>query len=801
LILAAAIGAVLLIAQGSVPISVMAVALLLSVLAATQDGISSKVLLIASQAVAVFGVYRLAVVSIPSVWSVADAKGYAIGHVTQLLTGQELWIGKTFAGLDLLLLMFVFWILWLAATAPPRFGRAVFSAAAILAGHLCYLIALAFTPLLLAQLPVTTPEQTSWWANWLRAALPWNVLALGAAIQLAIAAAMIRWSRWTQVVTEEEVESFKPGPIVAGAAAAILAILLPTATSLFVDSYGSLSGKKIVIYKEGFLNWLKPVHGEYGRYSVGMYGMLPTYIESLGGKCVISPDLSARDLDDASALVLIYPDKTWADNQLQRIDSFVRNGGSLLVFGEHTVREADNGARFNDVLKPTAMRVRFDCAEWRVGGWLQSYEAMAHPTTVGIPDDRNQFGVVIGASLDARWPAQVILASPWGWSDEGDPGSSSAKMGNVRYDAGEKLGDIVLAAEQPLGEGKVVAFGDPSSITNGINVGAHVFTSRLFTYLAAGGSPQSVTRQGLGIAFAVALVLLLMIRGTPRRVLAVAGVLSISLIFCIAIGTRACEVIPKATKKSPNNLAYIDASHIEAYSEESWREDGVGGLALTLMRNGYLVLMLPEVTPERLSRAGLLVSVAPSREFTWDERRTIREFIEAGGIFICTVGYDASAPSRPLLADLGFHVGTKQPDNALTEPMPWGHFKSHYLPDHYVRFHAAWAVLGDNQPAEAVVPWRVSDNQTAHPIALGPGNVPVILVQQMGKGKAVVIGDTCFAMNKNLEHEGGEPFEGMRENADFWRWFIAWLTEQPPWTPPATPETPIGAGTDSGAPN
>ena len=47
-----------------------------------------------------------------------------------------------------------------------------------------------------------------------------------------------------------------------------------------------------------------------------------------------------------------------------------------------------------------------------------------------------------------------------------------------------------------------------------------------------------------------------------------------------------------------------------------------------------------------------------------------------------------------------------------------------------------------------------------------------------------MIGDTGFAMNKNLEWENGAPFEGMRENADFWRWFITYLNDQPMWIPP-----------------
>jgi hypothetical protein len=199
------------------------------------------------------------------------------------------------------------------------------------------------------------------------------------------------------------------------------------------------------------------------------------------------------------------------------------------------------------------------------------------------------------------------------------------------------------------------------------------------------------------------------------------------------------------------------------------------GLAMTLIRNGFLTLNLPELTAERLKRAGLLISVAPSEAFSRSERRIIREFVEKGGIFICTVGYPESGPSRPLLADFGFYVGgAKAGDGvAADQPIPLGHFKSPYLKSGdymaHVRFYAGW-------PIECTAP-------DAKPIAYGPKNSTLIIERRVGDGAVVVVGDTGFAMNKNLEREGGEPFDGMRENADFWRWLLPRLRNQPPWIP------------------
>ena len=251
--------------------------------------------------------------------------------------------------------------------------------------------------------------------------------------------------------------------------------------------------------------------------------------------------------------------------------------------------------------------------------------------------------------------------------------------------------------------------------------------------------------------------------------LGLAGSLAVST----AISHSASEILPDGRYKSPNNLAYIDSSHLGAYSGESWRPDGIGGFILTLMRNEYLTLSLPKLTAERLERADLLVSIAPSRSFSKKERAAVRDFVMDGGTFIIMVGLDRAEASRSLLSLFGFTIGPSGPDPL--EPEAMGHFKSPYLSSGdlrvHVRFHAAWPVTC-NDPSARV-------------IAYGQNNLPVIILRRLGAGKVVVIGDTCFAANKNLEWEGGQTFEGKRENADFWRWFITQLRDQEMWIPPA----------------
>ena len=317
-----------------------------------------------------------------------------------------------------------------AAQALKRFSIA---ATIVLLGDLLYLIVLAFAAGFLAVLTADQAKETPYFtaenAVLLRRLVPWSLPALAAAIQSAIAWGFFRRLS-PPISAAHSAETVSPGirqegpaecggsasgpgRAVGAAAVVCLAVAIPIVTVLCCTR-PDMVDKKIVFFEKGYLNWLKPEHGQYGRLSVGMYGMLPTFLESLGARTLLSPDLSEEDLQDADALVVIYPNEPWKEGQLERIGEFVRRGGSLMVMGEHTVREKDGGSRINDALAPTAMRVPFDSAMFAIGGWLHSYDALAHPTSAGIGDEANQFGVVIGASVETRWPARPLLVGRLG---------------------------------------------------------------------------------------------------------------------------------------------------------------------------------------------------------------------------------------------------------------------------------------------------------------------------------------------------------------------------------------------------
>jgi hypothetical protein len=351
-----------------------------------------------------------------------------------------------------------------------------------------------------------------------------------------------------------------------------------------------------------------------------------------------------------------------------------------------------------------------------------------------------------------------------------------------------------------------MVFGDTSTLNNGIVIGSHPFASRLLAYVAGdGATARTPFRQRAGAAIVVALALLLCWRPTAWRVAIVAIALSASLAICTRVTSTSTSLKPDGRRWFAfNDLAYVDHTHLGAFSEESNRPDGLFGFEYALMRDDYLVLSLYDLSYERLHRAGLFASLGPQRAFTAAERAAIRRFVEEGGIFILTAGYERSSASRELLDEFGFTVGASPPNTPEgTAPAPLGFMKDPYytVPGEYeasVRFHAAWPIHC-NDPAARSIANGIAD-RSFDPVAGrfrsdGQLRVPVIIVRDVGKGRVVVIGDTEFATNKNLENEDGSPIEGLRENADFWRWLIPKLRGTTPWYPPKQQPsaTPMGA--------
>jgi hypothetical protein len=773
-------------------------------LAMVSNGQDRRVLHVCVLAVLVLALFRFACSSVGMVWILSDSVGQALGRGVGWWLGSPLSVGASLAGLDFLVLMTALAAAWLLATEGANIGRAVLAAVAVLSVHLLYLIAVASALDWLDLLPATVEPAfehpyvpPAWsWANEVRQLLPWNLPVLAALLHLIVAATMFRWSRWllpqtvtptVRASTRARRPAWRNGWLVAGPY--LVAAVLPVCATLSL-ARTDLSGKRFVANQAGNLDWERPQYDRYGQAAAGWFGMLPHLVESLGGELRVSPDLDDADLAQADAVLLLHPEGAVAVPLLQRLKDFVRRGGALLVVAEPYQPHGDERSVFDNLLADTQIRVRRDVAVSAAGGWQHSAGWLAHPATFGIRPRTAAYFTDLGASLEVRWPASPLVWGRWGWSD---PGADASLTGVSRLEAGERMGDLILAAEQRLGAGRILVLGDAHSLTNEGGVRAYGYTGRLLSYLAhQPGGPQQPWRQAATILLTLGLLILVASRCEPAHVLAVAVIWAASHSVCEAFSHRATRVIPDGQRvaldvadreaSAPRSrLAYIDASQLPSYSDAPWSFDGINGLALTLMRSGYLTLTLPELSRERLERAACFVTVAPARQFTAAQRRLVYEFVERGGVFFCLVGAEEAAPSASLLAEFGIHVPPSPVPTTgrWPEPEPLGHLRASYGDGHpeapadaraEVQFFAAWPVAAEGGEAEVLV--------------RSPSGQPVVVSRPIGRGRVVVIGDTGFALNKNLEYIGGQPFDGRYDNAHFWRWLLGRSTLAPAWSPP-----------------
>jgi len=854
----AAVGIVLSLLTGGRPVvDSLGVAAVLAAMVVGTTGQRRRVLLLAAAATGALAVYRAACFTVPTAWWADEAIGYLAGRLGGLFGTPAPWVGGSLGGLDLLVLMGVFYAGWLHATPSPRRGRAIRAAAAILAAWVLYLITLSYAAQLAAALPERpVPESfdpgmyrpTDWNVlAELRGCLPWNLPLAAAALQAAVAVAMLRWTRVEAAKADAAGLPLRPGPDAQpgaeqrggsasqqnlaadsdesprrrGGLLAVAAVVVAAATAVaasFPTSRGSLSGKTVVAYGGAFYgDWIVPTHDALEPERCGSFGLLPSLVADLGGKWLACGELSKEDLDQAAVVLVIHPTDRWPEDRRKRLEEYVRGGGSLLVVAGPTVEEeAQAGAAgesgeagsketatsahdlrpVNDLLAFSGMAFRHDVAMSPAESWLGAVSGSTHPAVFGLSDRTLGLCLRRGSTIETSWPGRPILVGRWGWSE---PGTSSTWNNQAMPDAGEKWGDLILAAERPVGSGTVVTLGDYWPLTNLGVADGYELAGRLLSYLANRSSnPQAMWRQVLALLGYVVLLALVVRRAGPARLaattLTLAGVLAAAMVCALQSGPVPSPGEGSTRAAAARPIAYVDASHLEIGNDRPWANDSMDGFLLTLARNGYLPLKLHRWDAKRLEQAKLLVAMAPSKQLSSREVRDTREFVERGGCLICMVGATEAAASRRLWGEFEFDVRpSPAPTGAkLAEAEPMGEF-----PDKFGRFSTYYLNAADYGAGNYMLRvwffhgWPIgcaSKNNDWQSLVRGFENQPMVLHRWIGKGSTrgnvVLIGDSRFALNFNHGYYDGQMIESARDNADFWRWMLSRVTGQQEWIPP-----------------
>ncbi len=647
--------------------------------------------------------FSLAVRHLPYLWWLANSAATAYSNAVGDLIRQEYTFGATASGV---------WVMMFAAAwGLSRFIWSEYRSRWKFAIFLLMIIAMGGLVQVLLT-PVAMGVQR--WAGWMD-----FILFNAQVLYLLAALPPIAWYRRSSELDTWGLSGvFQPRTLLL----VFVAGLLLGISCAFAPRQGQ-GGGRISILDEGFMNWRVPVFERYGEHSGGMFGRLPGFLNAQGYDVVKVPrPLDARALSGSRVLVVINLIEFLEPAEKQAIWDFVDRGGSLLLLGDHTGVKGIRGPS-NDLLEPVDIGLNFDSATYWGQGWRDALELLASPVNRGILV-AEEVQIWVGASLFLGPSAEPVIVAKYGYSDIGDSANIDwAYLGDRRHNAGERIGDMVLAAEAAHGKGRVLVFGDTSPFQNMALVSSWSFVQRVFQWLTG---PRSSSQTPARLALLVIAIIFLGLSGRALghsvfawMILALAFTLGVS-----ATGRFAALPVPRSIGLPK---AIVDFSHGERFDELTWYHDCVGGLELNLARNGYTPLLARTFDEALIADSELLVMIAPSKPFSKRDEVIIGDFMESGGILILSTGYEEKDHSESILRSLGVTI----------QNMPLAHFETEAL-GQTVRFAEAWPL--DVSASEAI--------EICHYPGLAN---PVMVFIPRGSGGALVIGDSQFLLNSNLE--------------------------------------------------
>lgn len=665
------------------------------------------------------GLWMLIQDLLPQAFVWVDRLSFLSCKLSSLVSTPQIAFGPTYSGIPIFLTLVLFHLSAFALIRPRRARRL----GAVLGGQLFLLLAyqVGFHRLL---------------AHW----------QLGSSwVQLGVAQLGLLLTGCALIPIQIREAAFEATPCQVKAPGlawlAVVSVLLFVSLGEFVSPWlGVRTQPRVLLYDDGTLDWSVPAYGRYSGAQGGMFGSLQAFLKRHQCEAMRGP-LKDDALDKANVLVVFNLMHKFSAAEKRQIWEFIGKGGSLLAVGDHTGTTAIREP-FNDLLEPVNIGFNFDCAMPIRASWANAFRLFPHYVTANLESEADT-EIHVGASLSVRSPAEPLIIGTHAWSDKGDlQNPTNGFLGDRRFSIDERLGDVVLVATAKYKAGKVMVFGDTSTFQNGALARAGDFAQAVFQWL-----PMKERRPWR----LVAMVLLACAAAGAFRALYKARtsllVTTISLFACFYLGYTALALACRGSARSGAGSpvpgeALIDVSHLSRCDPVLWQPDGLGGLVQNLMRKNYFPFVATHFSSDLLRQGKLSFLVAPAKRFTARECAAYEEFVRHGGeLFIC-VGYEDASACGDLLARFGFKLrnlplGPLGPDSN----------------DVKIYFLNAWPVVAESGETD---------------VLCRQGEYALIVSRRYGQGRVVLIGDSGFFLNRNLEM--AESFNP--ENIQFFRQLV-----------------------------
>jgi len=484
--------------------------------------------------------------------------------------------------------------------------------------------------------------------------------------------------------------------------------------------------RKVSFLHRGVVSFTKPSYTRFSRAAGGMFGFVPEYAGLFGcdGEIVTEiPD----PLDPDQVLVITNMDEPLGEEEFNRVWSFVRAGGGLWVLGDHTfVKNGRN--HVNDLLAPTHIRLNHDSAQFHPQGWFNSYrirQGTAFSSLRGSAE--NRLSILVGSSLALQPPARPLVMGRFGYGDWGPEEEDEERgwLGDFEYQTSERLGDLVLVAGEQVGSGKVLVFGDTTSFFNLNLIRSFELLRAVLTWFGGPISYSGFFSRAAEWLVLVLLVLALIASVLVRSVRSAYGTLLVLALLSFAIHQAAG--LPFNRNMARKRMAIIDFSQQPYASRHANMNSGMFGVTANLFRHDMMPVTQNDWNRELLDEAALLFLNAPQRPFSAAQRRDVMEFMECGGIVLMSCGYPHYGNARSLLEPLGIEV--------LNIPLG-----------------RSFDRLAFGQPIHLFSTWPLKLYRADATVLAMSDDWPLIVEVPVGQGRVVLIPDSEFFHNINLEN-------------------------------------------------
>lgn len=483
----------------------------------------------------------------------------------------------------------------------------------------------------------------------------------------------------------------------------------------------------------------------------------------------IPPEFTSQQIEPLTILMVINPTEHFTSTQREAIESFVYRGGRLLVLGDHT----DIGGTMrplNQLLEFTSIEFNFDSAVpldapgWK---WRNSLRGGFHPFFNLKRND--SLGISVGATLDVGSDAQIVVVGEKSFADDGRPEFGESRLGDLAYSPGESRGGLPLVAEQRVGAGVVQVWGDTAgfqtlSITR---TGRHLISN--LELLARRLPPDVPKTTVVFLAGGFVLLALIVFR---RNTIFLFGAL---LVGVTTIGFGSARVLSShpTPLRSLKDVAVLDASHDPSYPNNDDPKKSLTRLSDLFYRTGTILVEGSDFVEIIEASPQTWVIVAPNRTYSEAEASRLSDYVRGGGRLILVGGHEHRSALANVLVEFSLDIEPSIYGPAHRSRLVRQEWRSSVLGEAVRSSNDTQNDKNDRNGVDTPYPAEIHFKES-YPILAGDAQPlvtcwgrPIAVAKKYGMGSLILIADSRFVNNENLQY-GPSSFETIDErNARF----------------------------------